>query len=159
MTIKIDNYWQFENVFCLGWKNALGALATHNKMIYSKRRMRRIIRKLFYWRQLRQRFARINSLERQGKHYMVSTSIYIQKILTIFNNHKLSEENHLSTTNNQPVLTEDNRCQLWQSFSKKYKIFIFNILRTFNPITRLHNWQHRRQIYKIRPRAWTYFIN
>jgi hypothetical protein len=23
-------------VFCLGWKNALGALATHNKMMYSK---------------------------------------------------------------------------------------------------------------------------
>ena len=53
-----------------------------------------------------------NSLERQGKHYIVSTSIYFQKILNIFNNHKLPEENHLSTSNNQPVLTEDNRCQL-----------------------------------------------
>ena len=36
MTIKIDNYRQFENIFCLGWKNALSALATHNKMMYSK---------------------------------------------------------------------------------------------------------------------------
>ena len=33
---------QFEKVFCLGWKNALGALATHNKMICSKRRMKRM---------------------------------------------------------------------------------------------------------------------
>ena len=53
-----------------------------------------------------------NSPGRQGKHCMVSTSIYIQKILTIFNNPKLPEANHLSTSNNQPVLTEDNRCQL-----------------------------------------------
>ena len=51
--------------------------------------------------------------------HMVSTSIYIQKILTIFNNHILSEENHLSTSSNQPVLTEDNKCQLRQSFTKK----------------------------------------
>ena len=36
MTIKIDNYRQFENIFCLSWKNALSALATHNKMMYSK---------------------------------------------------------------------------------------------------------------------------
>ena len=26
----------YDFIFCLGWKNALGALATHNKMMYSK---------------------------------------------------------------------------------------------------------------------------
>ena len=36
----------------------------------------------------------------------------LPKTLNIFNSHILSEENHLSTSNNQPVLTEDNRCQL-----------------------------------------------
>ena len=41
-TIIVDNYWQFKNTFCLGWKNALSALATQNKMICSKRRMKRI---------------------------------------------------------------------------------------------------------------------
>ena len=29
------NYCQFEGVFCLGWENALGALATPNKMNFN----------------------------------------------------------------------------------------------------------------------------
>jgi hypothetical protein len=62
---------------------------------------------------------------------MVSTSIYSQKILNIFNNHILSEANHLSTSNNQPVLTEDNKCQLRLFFAKStkylYSTFYTNI--------------------------------
>ena len=85
----------------------------------------------------------------------VSTSIYSQKTLNIFNNHILSEENHLSVVNKQLVLTEDNKDQQRHFFAKKYKIFIFNILRTFIPITSLHYWQKRQLIYKLRPRAWT----
>ena len=74
--------------------------------------------------------------------HIASTSIYTQKILTIFNNHILPEANHLSTSNNQPVLTEDNKNQQRQSFTKKYNIFIFNILRKFTPITRLNHRQN-----------------
>ena len=100
-----------------------------------------------------------NSPGRKGKHCMVSTSIYIQKILTIFNNPKLPETNHLSTSNNQSALTEDNRCQLRQSFTKKYKIFIFNILHKHSHPLQISTTDStsscEQLIYKLRPRAWT----
>ena len=95
--------------------------------------------------------------------HIVSTSIYFQEILTIFNNHILSEANHLSTSNNQPVLTEDNKNQQRHFFAKKYKIFIFNLLHKHSHPLQISTTDstssYEQLIYKIRPRARTYFIN